>query len=44
MSYRKVSELDDVSKPGINHIKRLCHRKTIQNKSRTGRPKVEDLN
>ena len=39
-SYRKISELYDVSKPGINRIiKRLWQRKTNENKPRTGRPK-----
>ena len=41
MSYRKISELYDVSKPGISHIiKRFRQCKTIENKPYTGRPKV----
>ena len=41
MSYRKISELYNVSKPGISHIiKRFRQRKTIKNKPHTGRPKV----
>ena len=41
MSYRKISELYDVSKLGISHIiKRFRQRKTIEKKPRTGRPKV----
>ena len=41
MSYRKISELDNKSKPGISHIiKRFCQCKTIKNKPCIGRPKI----
>ena len=40
MSYRKISELYDVSQPGISDIKRFCRCKTIENKLCTGRPRV----
>ena len=41
MTYKKISELYNVSKPGICHIiKRFCQHKTIESKPRSGRPKV----
>jgi len=41
MTYKKISELYNVSKSGICHImKRFRQRKTIESKPRSGRPKV----
>ena len=41
MTYKRISELYNVSKPGICHImKRFCQRKTIESKPCSGRPKV----
>ena len=41
MTYKRISELYNVSKPGICHImKRFRQRKTIESKPRSGRPKV----
>ncbi|XP_065675550.1 uncharacterized protein LOC136091766 [Hydra vulgaris] len=41
MTYRQISELYNVSKPGISHtMKRFCLRKTIESKTCSGRPKV----
>lgn len=39
--YSRISQLYDVSKSGIGHLyKRFLQRKTIENKPRSGRPKV----
>ena len=40
MNYKRISELYNVSKPGICHMKSFCQRKTIESKPRSGRPKV----
>ena len=40
MTYKRISELYNVSKPGICQMKKFHQRKTIESKPRSGRPKV----